>query len=87
MPKNTMETTIFKKVDVRKPTKEPVAARIASSPLRWANHHSPIKAPRKGPQIKPKGIGTINPMTRPRLVPHTPNLEPPKALVPFAGIQ
>ena len=87
MPKNTIDTTNFRKVDVKKPTKEPVAAHIASFPFREANHHSPIKAPKKGPQIKPKGKGTINPTTRPILVPQTPYFEPPKALVPFAGIQ
>jgi len=87
MPKNTIETTSFKKVEVRKPTNEPVAAHIASLPFREANHHSPIKAPKKGPQIKPNGTGTIKPTTSPILVPHTPYFEPPKALVPFAGIQ
>lgn len=87
MPKNTIDTTNFKKVDVRKPTKEPVAAHIASLPFRDANHHSPIKAPKKGPQINPNGTGTIKPTTRPILVPHTPYLEPPKTFVPFAGIQ
>lgn len=87
IPKKTIDTTDFKKVEVKKPTKEPVAAHIASFPFRAANHHSPKKAPTKGPQINPKGIGTISPTTRPILVPQTPNFEPPKALVPFAGIQ
>ena len=60
MPKNTIDTTNFKKVEVRKPTNEPVAAHIASLPFLEANHHSPIKAPKKGPQINPNGTYSGN---------------------------
>ena len=72
-----MQSMKCMKLEAKIPKIDPVAALNACFAFFVSNTNSPINAPRKGPIIKPNGIGVNNPMMRPMLVPQIPALLPP----------
>ncbi len=79
------EAINLSKVPNKKPINEPKAdLKAISEFFPWRS--SPIKAPRNGPIIIPKGGNKNNPNIRPIVLPQTPCFEPPNFFVPQTGI-
>ena len=81
-----MLVTNFKNTPVINPIKEPTAAFNAFAKSLESVMYSPIKAPKKGPKIKPKGPKNRMPTINPIVLPITPDRVPPNFFVPNMGM-